>query len=194
MMRKNSNLIADSTVAYKYLCLPASIESLLCYKGYKPLSQIEIANSLGVAFPDGYQQDKIYNYTYSSTPNIWGVRPDSLAISKMLQDYSINLSCRFHHYSEYEDWSFEDSVRQANAAGDGIILCFDYRLFSLDKAGRFGHAALLLSYEGDGFGGQLSVFDPGPEDYGVKQVRAEDMFLSMRSINGGWLHFFPTHT
>ena len=186
--------MADSTVAYKYLCLPASIESLLRYKGYKQLSQIEIANSLGVTFPDDYLQDQICNYAFSSTPYTWGVRPDPQAISKMLQDYSINLSCRFYHSSEYEDWSFENSVQQASNAGDGIILCFDYRLFSLKEASSFGHAALLLGYEGDGFRGRLSVFDPGPEDYGVKQVRAEEMFLSMRSINGGWLHFFPTHT
>jgi hypothetical protein len=193
-MPASNDFLSSFVIAYKYLCLPASIESLLRHKGYKQLSQIEIANYLGVTFPNDYQQDKIHNHTYSGSPDLCGVRPDPLNISKMLQDYSVELSCRFHNYSEYEDWSFEYSVQQANSAGDGIILCFNYRLFSLDRTDSFGHTALLLGYEGDGFRGQLSVFDPGPEDYGVKKVIAEDMFLSMRSINGGWLHFFPACT
>lgn len=188
MPKENASFVTAS----KYLCLPAVIETLLRLREYQIISQFEIANEIGIVLPDHCRPIELHNYSHSSSSMLWGLKPDPLTITNLLAKKSIPLICTYHHYSEFEDWSFEEAIQKAAAQEEDVIFCFDYRLLSRDLPGRLGHAALLLDYKGTGFRGFFSIFDPGPEKSGIKQVSAEDMFLNLKSINGGWLHFFPS--
>lgn len=177
-------------VARPYLCVCALLEMIIHSVWDRGPGQVEIAEYLGVQVPPRYQDEAITNIHQTDDPRKWGVVVRDDAINRLFLDYSIPMKEEFFSINLFEDWAFEDKLRNLVDAGAHIICGHAAgALYSapLDAASlRYGHAIAVLDLVASKRLDQdVLVYDPGPAEPGELRIPAWRLFAAIKARSDG---------
>jgi len=175
----------EFVVAEKRLCFAALLETMFKSFGVERLSQLDIAEYLGVTLPSNdLLLRKIENVKLSDNPYDWGMNPNHKELETLLLKEGINIEFQYIPAKSQEDWSFEDWIR-TEINSSNIICTLEYNTtFDIADKNLYGHAILLNRVDGEA----VEIFDPGPENAGIKKVPFYELFVASKRMNGGlWI-------
>lgn len=170
----------DYIVADNYLCFLALLEMIFRAEGII-ISQYDLAEKYGVTVPIGYVTN-ITNVKYSAVQDDLGVIITPKSLQQILNDLNSNMQVFFLSALHTNEFELESILRQQFAKGKYIIFAFSYGvLYSKESYYDLGHVSLLHEIINDDL---LQIYDPGPDNPGIKNVRISDMYDAMRKKGG----------
>jgi hypothetical protein len=172
-MKNYLNIKADD-----FCCVGAVMETILIRNNYTGYNQYSIINEFGLTIPKSAKvSDKIYNISYSADPIDWGVKLDRNSLNNFFNNKGIKLVEDYISVREIDDYKLELTLRSISDDSD-VVFGFDYgRLFNIPACFHYGHVGIFLKLEGD----NVFYLDPGPRNYGVREVKIEDLYDSIKS-------------
>lgn len=172
-------------VAKKYLCFDAVLEMIIsdiCADSY--FSQVVLAEMFGITVPIG-EYTLIKNCRYSTNIKECGTVICVDEINDFFKVNCIPLELSFIKSNYINEMDFIDFIntKKRNAY---IVFAFCYGiLYNITEKNDIGHVSLLDTvYENKDL---IKIYDPGPSDPGIKLVKSDDMFQSMRRRGGVYL-------
>ena len=183
----------EPVIAHRYLCVCALLEMVIRSVNARGPNQIEIAEFLGVHFPRGHSQEGISNVHHTDDPSRWGVVVQNHEINNLFHSYSIPLTEEYIPINNFEDWSFEDKIKDVLRSGAHVLCGYSAR--SLDSSTRhddpvpWGHAVAVLDAEPcSGAEHDITVYDPGPQGSGERRIRGWRLFAAIKArMDGLWI-------
>lgn len=168
--------------AQKRLCLAALLETILIKHNITNINQIYIAKNLGITLPPNNSLSvKIDNAIISDTPYKWGMNFTEEELQVFFREENIDIEFTYASSKIFEDWTFETFI-ESKLTENNIICTFDYNtVFKPDNNNLIGHAVLIKKKEDS----MVIVFDPGPEESGIKTVDIYDLYVASKRMNGG---------
>jgi predicted HAD superfamily Cof-like phosphohydrolase len=174
--------------AEKYFCVPAILETILKKIGFLEIDQIEIGNFLGINVPVGYNDypKACKNVHFSSKINLFGVVLKNDSLNNFFKSYNIPLIEEYRSINTIAEYDFIDLINDL-VNYDCMIICgFNYSSLFSNGEKKIGHASLITSVES--YKNEFTILDPGPKDFGFKNVDAEKLYDAIRSMDDGlWI-------
>jgi hypothetical protein len=169
--------------AEPFLCVAALLQHIVHHELGREIKQYEIADYFGVNVPFGYI-GQINAFNETDDPNKWGITVNNNALNAFFKSFNIPLVEKYFPISGYTDWSFEDFLLKEINSENYIVCGFDYGfLFEGHNANNIGHVCLILTV--DKSENTVQIFDPGPEQFGVKWVTAFELFCAIHKKHDG---------
>jgi hypothetical protein len=168
-----------------FCCVGAVLETVLIRNNYTLYNQYDIINEFGLTIPEeAITSEKINKISYSADPNDWGVKFRCDSLNNFFNDKGIRLEEKYISICELDDYRFELTLRSISPEFD-VVFGFDYgRLYDIPDCYRVGHTGIFLNVESD----NLMYLDPGPGNYGVHNVKIDDLYNAIKSkSNGLWI-------
>lgn len=168
-------------VAENYLCFMALLEMIIEDSIGIRISQRDLAEEFSVTVPVDYVTD-IKNVKYSSVENDYGVQVTEKKLQSFFNKNKLELSVKYIdgiHINELElDERFAKYLKEEKY----VIFAHSYgSLYNKENCNNLGHVALLENIIRDGV---VQIYDPGPDEAGIKQVNILKIYDAMR-IKGG---------
>jgi hypothetical protein len=177
---------------HPYLCFASCLRTII--EGYSGIEtdEFEIGDELGVTVPKD-DESHIYGFTQSNLSEDWGVNVDTEKINSLLRGYHAGINCSYHSANTFEDYAFDDFVRQSLSDNNMVIFGFDYNsLFKMSSTAKIGHAVVGISSIVKKTTLGINIYDPGPRFSAQKQVDSFDMYVSCKRKGGGIWTFAPS--
>lgn len=159
--------------AKKEYCFPAVIEILLKFYGYCDIDQCVIAQKLceltgqdATSFiQDGLQ-----------------IRPGTL--NTFFEENNFKLKEQYISCSKiYDEYDFECKLKE-QCEQDSFIICgYNYSWLFDKRCGTANHVSVICSVNSESE--KITIFDPGPEDYGHKEVKIDDLWYALKIARAG---------
>ncbi len=171
----------QSVIAQDFLCVPATLQMIIQRSVNMDVSQIQIAEHLGVCVPTDYH-GSIQNIERTDQISKWGVRIMNDDINRLFKKLNIPLQETYTPSNTLSDFEFNDFVTSLSLTGHDIICGFSYGVLFKERDNiDVGHVAILLECNGE----VCSMYDPGPKNYGIKNVALDDLRMAMRVKKDG---------
>ncbi len=174
-------------IASNRLCFAACLQMVLLNIYDRNIDQVEIAREFGITLPvTDTLLDRIPQARISDNPTQWGMNISPLQLDHFLQTKNIKRTFEYLPTKTFEDWMFLDIIIQ-KTRNFNTIVTFEYNsLFQPANKTFYGHALLLDGVKDD----NLIAYDPGPYEFGVKEVSYFDLFVASKRMNGGlWIFY-----
>lgn len=172
-------------VADSYLCIPATLQTILKSEGFIPLiSQYEIADYFGVNVPLDYKNENLGNINRTSISKEWGIKLKKESINNFFKFYGFPLSEKYIPINTLLDWEFTDTIINAIKAGKHIVCGYSYNMFYSNKKGEIGHVSLITGISDN----DIEILNPGPDNSGFQHVDLYQLYSSIKLKDDGlWL-------
>lgn len=159
--------------AKKEYCFPAVVEILLKLYGYNDMDQCVIAQKLC----ELTGQD-VVSFVQD------GLRIKPGILNKFFVENGLKLKEQYISYAEiYDEYDFECKLK-AQCEQDSFIICgYNYSWLFNKRSGTANHVSIICSVNSDLE--KITMFDPGPERYGHKDVKIIDLWYAMRIAQAG---------
>lgn len=173
----------NNIISQPFLCVAAILETVLRNYGIASLSQVEIAEFFGVNVPLHYEGE-VKNILKTDDINLYGIRVQKNGINTFFDHYKLPLTENYISVFTFNDWQFEDIVKDNLKNNSHIVCGFDYgRLYDTIDIG-LGHVSLITAASEN----KITLLDPGPRGAGSKQVDIDDLFLAIKAKKDGlWI-------
>jgi len=159
--------------AKKEYCFPAVMEILLKIYGYNDIDQCVIAKKLcELTGQDetSFIQDGLL------------IRPGILDI--FFRENGFKLKEQYISYVEiFDEYDFERKLEEQCAQGSFIICGYNYSWLFSKCRGAANHVSVICSVNSEIE--YITIFDPGPEDYGYKEVKIDDLWYALKIAQAG---------
>jgi len=170
-------------IAENYLCFLALVEMIIRdVIGANFIDQFYLAEHFGVVVPKDYKIG-IQNVQYSDTDRQLGVHLDENKLNVLFQNIGIPLHTNYIYVNPFEENKIDDYRYSGLRDNKYIVYTYSYGcLYGIQKSYDIGHVALLdkvISHN------HLRIYDPGPQNYGYKEVNRHELYEAMRIIKGG---------
>jgi hypothetical protein len=121
----------------------------------------------------------------TSNPQEYGIKVGNDTLNKFFSHFNIPLHEKYLSIFHYEDWSFEQEVRELLNSDNHIICGFSYgALYNEQKNIDIGHVSIIADMDDN----QIKLLDPGPINPGLKYVKADDLYSAIKMRRDGlWL-------
>lgn len=166
-------------VGEDYLCLFAILEIVLKDIGIYNYDQYELANYFGVTLPSNYYIKGVTNITIGKEMSEYGAHINQIDMCSFFMKKGIPLNTEYIHanpFGEYENAKYIEKKKY-------VIYQYSYgSLYHEPKNDSVGHASLLVANEKNG---RIRIYDPGPRNYGEKEVEESKMLDAVYDIRGG---------
>lgn len=159
--------------AKKGYCFPAVIEVLLKSYGYDDFDQCAIAKKLCKLA--GQNMAMFVEDGLKLKPGI---------LNSFFAENGFRLQENYISYTKmYDEYDFESRLQEYCTQGVFIICGYNYsRLFDRCK-GTANHVSIVCSVNPKL--GKITIFDPGPENQGYKEVDTDDLWCALKSAQAG---------
>ena len=146
---------------------------MLKFYGYDDFDQCAIAKKLCKL--TGQDIDMLVKEGLKVKPGI---------LNSFFTENGFKLQEKYISYTEmYDDYDFECKLQEQCAQGAFIICGYNYsQLFDRCK-GTANHVSVVCSVNPKL--GKITIFDPGPENYGHKEVNTDDLWCALKSAQAG---------
>ena len=167
-------------VADNYLCLFALLEMILKEKGIN-ISQYELAEKIGITIPNGYQS-KVKNVKYSTLQNDYGAIVTTDSLREIFDKAQIDMKVSYLDVFHTNEIDLISILNQQLSENRYVIFAFSYGiLYNKLSYVNLGHVSLLQEVLDDDW---IKIYDPGPDNSGIKKVRISDIYEAMRRKGG----------
>lgn len=172
----------ENVIAENYLCFPALLEMIIGDALKININQYEIAEHFGIIVPYGYKKI-INNQKESSSPFDFGIKIDLNQIQKFFSLNNVLLNVEYYDINRIQDVYFSNFLKKHLKQKKYIICTYSYGfLNSKEYANELGHASLITDVnEND----NITIYDPGPDNYGYKIVNEWLLYDAIRYKHGG---------
>ena len=174
-------------IANNYLCFYAILEMILLDCGCSKFTQFSLANKFGVVLPNGYVIERVENVIYSDNTREQGAHIHERILNDFFERTNIPLyvsyaSCGpFFDFNKYLDI---DQGEQSHSSKENYyIYTFSYgSLYHEVQNLSVGHVSLFIDCPSHD---NISIYDPGPRNPGLKTVSKIALYDAMEDIAGG---------
>jgi hypothetical protein len=175
-------------ISEPYLCVATLLQIIIKTDCNIDIDQKEIGNFFGIYVPNDYSGNLV-NVIKTDDMNKWGVIISNNEINDFFIKYELPLREKYIPINMYEDWNFEEEITKSLIENKYLICGFDYGfLFEKYKANSIGHVVLILKILGDYNHRIIKIYDPGPNNAGIKAVNSIDLFYAIHlKKNGIWM-------
>ena len=174
-------------LARPYMCVGAVVEAILRRRGITAISQMEVAEFLGICLPPG-AQTSISNVRFSDDPEQWGMSLSSDGLNRIFDSFGVPLEERFTSASTFEDWEFVDRVTEGLVAGFDLACGYEYCALHGTGVARSGHVSIIAGMQDED---TFVLQDPGPQEPGLKHVSATTLYGAIRKREDGLWAVYP---
>lgn len=168
-----------------FFCVPTSLYIIM--KSEKiSLSLEDIISDFKYTLPPDYSIPKyIQDYEYSTETRKWGILLKKDTINSFFRKRGLPFVEMYLPINTIEEYNFYDILNTAITNNNHIILGYDYTRLCEGLKGDIGHVSIVNRIISEDI---MEIIDPGPNNYGVKQVSIYDMYCSIKSWNDGlWI-------
>lgn len=170
----------DLIISENYLCFATLIEIILRDFGNKDISRFFVAEQLGITLPVGYSKLNIAA-EYSDDSFQQGIKVEADRLNSFFKENNIALYAKYYHATPFT--MLEEGLRRFPY--DYVIFLFSYgELMHKSELREVGHAALYMNNMDNG---KIDIYDPGPNDSGIKTVNCYELEEAMYQRRGGYL-------
>lgn len=167
-----------------FLCVASLLEMILRDQGDKRHDRFQIANELGITIPPTQLELKkrIPKAKISSNEYEYGIMINPIQFEQLFKNYGVALNVEYIKATPFialgndeKDWN--------NAY---VLFLFSYgELIHDPDLEQIGHAALYITHSADSR--FFTIYDPGPDDCGEKNVKTSTLEEAMYQRRGGYL-------
>lgn len=159
--------------AKKEYCFPAVVEILLKFYGYNNMDQCAIAKEL-------------CRLTHQSITSFIqdGLRVQPGVLNCFFEEKGYSLREKFISYTEiYDEYDFERKIHDQQIQKSFIICGYNYSRLFFKRNGSANHVSIICSL--DSKAEKITLFDPGPEESGHKEVKIDDLWCALKAAQAG---------
>jgi len=168
--------------AFPYLCFFAVLSKIIYEQTLKYIGQEQLAEYFGINVPEKYD-GSIINIHRTNDKNLWGVHLKIDDVNKYFANKSIQLHEEYIPIACMTDYEFIDNINHALLNANSVYCGYDYGLLNAKKETKVGHICQIIeSYKEKE---NVSIFDPGPEGYGIKKIDSIELYSAIHSKKDG---------
>lgn len=170
-------------IAQNYMCFLALVEMILYdIYGYSILTQYDMAEAFGITVPLSAIVP-ISNIKRSTVIKDYGIHIDESTLNNFFRQVGLDVYVSYYKENPYEYNSIDEYSNKKYRNNKYLIYTFSYGYLYRDFSKYdIGHAVLyeeILSQE------KLKIYDPGPDNHGIKTVNRSDLHEAMIYRSGG---------
>ncbi len=172
-------------VAKNYLCFMALLEMIISdANSYAHFAQTDLAELFGITVPIG-EHTSIKNVRYTNNIEDCGTSISIKEINDFFKENMIPLQLSYISSCYFDETRFTNLI-QEKSRSTYIVFAFCYGLLNNEpQNNNVGHVVLLENI--DPKVDKVTVYDPGPRNYGCKVVKIDDMVYAMKRRGGIYL-------
>lgn len=164
-----------------YLCFLTLLEMILSDSQKSLLTQYALAEKFGITVPPDYTTT-LKNVTFSSNPRDLGVQITKSRLETFFQTEDIPMDVGYYDGSTLNEFTLDTQLKEFQDSDKYAIFTISYgSLYGKIELLELGHAILLVEVNNDD---TVTIYDPGPKDSGLKDVKIDDLCVAMRSRGG----------
>lgn len=174
----------DYIKSESFLCVATLLEMILRDQGDIKHDRFRIANDIGITLPPTQEKlkNRIRNAKISSDVVECGIRIDPVQIEDLFKKYGVTLNVEYMRATPF--LMLKDEEKSWGNAY--VIFLFSYgELVDNTDLEDVGHAALYIGHSSDFQ--TVTIYDPGPDGYGKKDVKTMVLEEAMYQRRGGYL-------
>lgn len=169
--------------AEPFLCVPAILETALKYFGYEEYKQEDIASHFVVHVPSG-SNTNFCNQAIDENPSNWGIKLESSSINELFRDLGLPIKEDYVPIQIFMDEvDFQDRLSLMLQDKHIIICGYNHSALYATNDQEYHHVSIIVA--SNDTTGTVLLADPGPKGYGLKEVRAEDLFFAIKRASDG---------
>ena len=168
-------------IAENYLCFLALLEMIIEDATNLKITQQELVEEFGIIVPNGYKVN-YNNIKFSTIENDYGVKISKEKLQEFFDIKGIGLRVSYIDGACINELDLDVRLARYLKEKKYVILAYSYGvLYNKSKHNRLGHVALLEKVVGEDI---IQIYDPGPDDEGVKKMSILKMYDAMRKKGG----------
>ena len=174
----------------RHLCFAVCLQIAAKKTAGIELDLTAIANHLGVVLPVGSDPSAFLNcgltaLRFEANPDSWGIVPVAATLNAALGTMAVPLQCSFEPISRFQEWEFENRLKELAESKRFPIVGFDYNtLFGKLAEDGQGHCAVVYRVT-EMNQPVIEIYDPGPDRAGFKSVDSYSLYRACRRKPGG---------
>jgi len=174
-----------TTIAKNFYCFPALIE-VICKQRYGiDVDQLSIGSAMGIVLPSIDFKPKGVSFYRPVMMEECGEYVDSNKVQMYFMSIGINVNVEMKYESQIFDGCLASEITKILDKRTDIICGYSYgELYRKTSLSQFGHVSLVLDVTENG---RIKMFDPGPENAGVKEVDELKLYDAMHVGRNGFL-------
>jgi hypothetical protein len=180
----------------RHLCFAVCLRIATKETAGLELDHAAIANHLGVVLPVGSDASPLIErgvtaIRFDPNPASWGIAPVVATLNTLLRTMAVPVECSFESISRFQDWEFEDRLKDLTESDRFPIVGFDYNsLFGELIQNGQGHCAVVYRVRQMNQS-IIEIYDPGPEPDSRALIRTCSIMLAEGGTGGfGWSLLF----
>ena len=174
-----------TTIAKNFYCFPALIEVICKHRYGIDVDQVSIGSALGIVLPSDDFKPKKVSFYRPVMMEEGGEHVDPNKIQMYFMSIGINVNVEMKYESQILDGSLATEISNMLKPKTDVICGFSYGdLYRDISLSQFGHVSLVLDVMENG---RIKMFDPGPENAGVKEVDELKLYDAMHIGRNGFL-------
>lgn len=168
-------------IAENYLCFLSLLEMILDDATSLKMTQQDLAEEFGIIIPNGYKTE-ISNIRFSSVENNYGVQISEERLQKFFDEKGIGLRVKYIDGTRINELDLDVRFEKYLKEKKYVILAYSYgMLYNKSNHNSLGHVALLEKVVGEDL---IQIYDPGPDEAGVKKMGILKMYDAIRQKGG----------
>lgn len=168
-------------VAENYLCFLSLLEMIIEDATSLKMTQQDLAEEFGITVPHGYKTH-FNNIKFSSVENDFGVQISEEKLQDFFDEKGIGLKIKYIDGTRINELDLDVRFAKYLKEKKYVILAYSYGvLYNKSNHYSLGHVALLEKViKGD----IIQIYDPGPDEAGIKKMGILEMYDAMRQKGG----------
>lgn len=168
-------------IAENYLCFLSLLEMIIEDATGLKITQQDLAEEFGIIVPHGYNIG-INNIKFSSVENDYGVKISEEKLQEFFDEKEIGLRIKYLDGTRINELDLDVRFARYLKEKKYVILAYSYGiLYNKFNHDSLGHVALLEKVSGEDI---IQIYDPGPDEAGVKEISILKMYDAMRKKGG----------
>ena len=168
-------------IAENYLCFLSLLEMIIEDATSLKMTQQDLAEEFGITVPHGYKTE-FNNIKFSSVENDYGVQISEEKLQEFFDEKGIELRIKYIDGTRINELDLDVRFAKYLKEKKYVILAYSYGvLYNKSNHNSLGHVALLEKVIGEYI---IQIYDPGPDEAGVKKMGILKMYDAMRQKGG----------
>lgn len=165
------------------LCMLALLQMIISdVKGELVIDQNELAEIFGVTIYKN-SNTNIKNVSYTDNLMDIGVHIDENKLLDLFIKYDIPLNVKYYSRNPFDDYGLEDITESQINVNKYVVFTYSYgSLYDKPEWIKIGHVGLLENFIDTR---TIRMYDPGPDDSGIKEIDLFKMYEAIEKRNGG---------
>lgn len=172
-------------IAKNFYCFPALIEVICKHRYGIDVDQVSIGSALGIVLPSDNFESRENSFSQPVIMEEFGVHVAPDKVQQYFMSIGVNVNVEIKYESQIFDGYLASEISNMLKPKTDVICGFSYgELYRKPSLSQFGHVSLVLDVMENG---RIKIFDPGPENAGVKEVDELKLYDAMHIGRNGFL-------